>query len=360
MRKALGLLVAVILLTLAGCGGGTATTTRETYWPTQGWRTAEPADQDMDAAKLEEITTYVQSNGLAVDSVLVVRGGYLVYEKYLRLPWDAGMLHPIHSITKSVTSALVGIAIDDGHIKSLDDRMVDYFTDRTIQNLDERKQSITLRHLMTMKGGFDWQEWTYSYSDPRNPWIQALRSPDTVQFVLDRPMATQPGSVWSYNGGYSQLFSAIITQKTGMGTLDYANQNLFGPLGITEVRWNQDRQGIYDAGGGLQMFPRDMAKFGLLYLHNGKWDGRQIVPADFVAESVKTHTSFTASSGYGYESWWTYPLDDYYYAAGLNGQRIYIVPEKDLVVVVTSTIPEDSQLEGKMRTIAQYAISACE
>jgi CubicO group peptidase (beta-lactamase class C family) len=128
--------------------------------------------------------------------------------------------------------------------------MVDYFPNRTIQNLDKRKRSLTLLNLMTMKRGFDWAEWKYPYSDPRNPWIQALRSDDTIQFVLDKPMATQPGTVWAYNGGYSQIFSAIVTDKTGMNTLEFAKKNLFSPLGITEYIWRRDRQGIYYAGGG--------------------------------------------------------------------------------------------------------------
>jgi CubicO group peptidase (beta-lactamase class C family) len=255
--------------------------------------------------------------------------------------------------------SLVGIAVQQGKIKSLNDKMLHYFPNRTIQNLDERKKSITLLNLMTMKGGFDWAERTYPYSDPRNPWIQALRSNDTIQFVLDRPMATQPGTVWAYNGGYSQIFSAIVTDKTGMNTMDFAKKNLFSPLGITKFIWRTDRQGLYDAGGGLSMTPRDMAKYGYLIMNKGMWDGKQIIPADFVAESIKTQTTFNANSGYGYESWWTIPLDGYYYAAGIRGQRIYVMQKQDMIVVTTGNLPEDSQTETKVRKIAQYAISAC-
>ena len=329
------------------------------YWPTKEWQVTDPGKQDMDVNTLNQITGYIQDSKLDVDSVIVVRHGYIVYEKYFRLPWDKDKVHNIFSCTKSVMGSLVGIAVQQGKIKSLNDKMVNYFPNRTIQNLDERKRSITLLNLMTMKGGFDWAERTYPYSDPRNPWIQALRSNDTVQFVLDKPMATQPGTVWAYNGGFSQIFSAIVTDKTGMNTLEFAKKNLFSPLGITQIIWSKDRQGIYDAGGGLLLTPRDMAKYGYLILNKGVWEGEQIIPADFVAESVKTRTTFNANYGYGYESWWTIPLDGYYYAAGIRGQRIYVMEKQDMVVVTTADLPEDSQTETKMRKIARYAISAC-
>jgi CubicO group peptidase (beta-lactamase class C family) len=332
---------------------------KRSYWPTQEWQVTDPEKQDMEATALNKITDYVQDSGLAVDSVIVVRHGYIVYEKYFRPPWDKDKVHNIHSCTKSVMGSLVGIAIQQGKIKSLDDKMVDYFPNRTIQNLDERKRSVTLLNLMTMKGGFDWAELTYPYTDPRNPWIQALRSDDPIQFVLDKPMATQPGKVWAYNGGYSQIFSAIVTDKTGMTTLEFAKKYLFNPLGITELTWRRDRQGLYDAGGGLMLTPRDMAKYGYLILNKGFWEGKSIIPADFVAESVKTQTKFNANSGYGYESWWTIPLDGYYYASGIRGQEIYVIEKQDLVVVTTANLQEGRQTESKMRKIAQYAISAC-
>ena len=329
------------------------------YWPTQEWQVTTPEKQDVDSTALDRITSYVQDSGLEVDSVIVIRHGYIVYEKYFRAPWNKDRIHNIYSCTKSVMGSLVGIAVQQGKIKSLNDKMLHYFPNRTIQNLDERKKSITLLNLMTMKGGFDWAERTYPYSDPRNPWIQALRSNDTIQFVLDRPMATQPGTVWAYNGGYSQIFSAIVTDKTGMNTMEFAKKNLFSPLGITKFIWRTDRQGLYDAGGGLSMTPRDMAKYGYLIMNKGMWDGKQIIPADFVAESIKTQTTFNANSGYGYESWWTIPLDGYYYAAGIRGQRIYVMEKQDMVVVTTGNLPEDSQAETKVRKIAQYALSAC-
>ena len=329
------------------------------YWPTKEWQVTDPEKQDMDSTTLDRITSYVQDSGLEVDSVIVIRHGYIIYEKYFRAPWNKDRIHNIHSCTKSVMGSLVGIAVQQGKIKSLNDKMLHYFPNRTIQNLDERKKSITLLNLMTMKAGFDWAERTYPYTDPRNSMVQAHRSNDIIQFVLDRPMATQPGRIWAYNGGCSHILSAIVTNKTGMSTLEFARKNLFSPLGITKFTWGPDRQGIYDAAGGLSMTPRDMAKYGYLILNRGVWEGKQIIPADFVAESVKTQTTFNANSGYGYQSWWTGPLDGYYYAAGIKGQKIYIMEKQDMVLVTTGNLPEDSQIEIQARKIAQYAISAC-
>jgi len=373
MKKLFALLTVLVLVSATvGCTAKTVvspsqvtpqtTTTsldKRPYWPTQEWQVSTPEKQGMDSTVLDRITSYVQDSGLEVDSAIVIRHGYIVYEKYFRAPWNKDRIHNIHSCTKSVVGSLVGIAVQQGKIKGLNDKMLDYFPNRTIQNLDERKKSITLLNLMTMKGGFDWAERTYPYTDPRNPMIQALRSNDPIQFVLDRPMATQPGTIWAYNGGFSQMFSSIITNKTGMTTLDFAKKNLFGPVGIKNFVWRTDRQGIYDAAGGLSMTPRDMAKYGYLILNKGVWEGKQIIPADFVVESVKTQTTFNANAGYGYQSWWTLPLDGYYYAAGIRGQQIYVVEKQDMLVVTTGNLPEDGQAETKMRKTAQYAISAC-
>jgi CubicO group peptidase (beta-lactamase class C family) len=314
----------------------------------------------MDSKKLDEMMASISNQKLAIDSVLVVRHGYIVFEKYPGLLYDKDMIHPIYSCTKSVIGALIGIAVKEGFIDSLQHKVVDYFSDRTIQNLDSRKQSTTLEHLLAMTGGMEWDEWRYPYTDPRNDWIKALRSSDTVQYVLDLPMASDPGVIWNYNGGYSYLLSAILTKTTKDNTLDFARKYLFDPLGISELNWNRDRNGIYDGAGGLSLTPRDMAKFGLLYLNGGKWDGKKIVPADFVAESVKTHHFFSASSGYGYESWWTYPLDGFYYAAGIYGQRIYIVPSLALVVVITANITQGPDPETQLRPLmTQYVMAAC-
>jgi len=300
----------------------------------------------MDSALLDPMLEYIEENNLDIHSIVVLRNGYIVWEEYPAFRYNQGTMHIVHSITKSFVSALIGIAIREGHIDGVDQKMTDLFPDRTIQNLDEQKEKITLEHLLTMKSGMEWDEWKYEYSDPRNHYIQAITSEDPFQYVLDTPMATEPGVTWNYNGGTSHLLSFLVKEATGQDTHDFAKEYLFEPLGIIRSRWDRDSHGICYGGGGLHLTPRDMAKLGYLYLHDGEWDGEQIVPADFVAESVKTQSFFSAFRGYGYQSWWTYPQQDVYDAAGLNGQRIYVVPDLELVVVITSYIPEDNDPES--------------
>ncbi len=233
------------------------------YWPTEGWRTSTPEEQGMDSAKLDQVIAYIEDmdkGGLPVNSVLVVRHGYIVLEEYPQPDYDQDTAEDLRSVTKSFASTLIGIAIEEGFIDGTEQKMVDLFPDRDIKNLDSRKESVTLEHMLTMKAGLEWDEWKYAYSDPRNHYIQAISSEDPFQYVLDTPMATDPGVVWSYNGGTSHLLSFLVTEATGQDTHDFAKEFLFEPLGITQSRWNRDQNGIPYGGGGLYLTPRDMAK----------------------------------------------------------------------------------------------------
>ncbi len=166
------------------------------------------------------------------------------------------------SATKSITGTLIGIAIDKGLIDSVDHKLLDFFPDRTFANVDTQKQSITLRHVLSMSSGLDWPH--NGLNEYLEPGMEA--SKDWVQFVLDRPMAAAPGSVFVYNSGGSHLLSAVIQKATGMSALDFAQKHLFAPLGITNVTWATDPQGINFGAANLAMSPRDMAKLGYLYL----------------------------------------------------------------------------------------------
>ena len=367
MKKLACILITLMILSLvAGCGGTGETTTKESgeYWPTEGWRTSTPEEQNMDSVKLDGVITYIEGmnkGGMYIDSVVVVRHGRIVLEEYPRPDYDEDKPHILHSVTKSFVSALVGIAIEQGYIEGIHARIVDLFSDRTMDNMDEQKESITLEDYLTMKAGYEWEEWKYAYTDRRNDYIRAIYySSDPVQYVLDLPMMEEPGVRWNYNGGTTHLLSALITEVTGYDTLDFAREHLFSPLGIKDVSWEQDRHGIYYGGGGLSLKPRDAAKFGYLYLHNGNWDGKQVVPADFVAEAVKSHYLSSATSGYGYQSWWTYPQDGVYYAAGLYGQRIYVAPELDLVVVFTTSMSIGDPEFWMREMLFDYIMAACD
>jgi len=305
------------------------------YWPTAGWRTAKPEDLGMDAAKLEEMVETIQKQGISVDSVTVIRDGYMVLDEYFP-PFKKGERHNIYSCTKSVVSTLIGIALDEGYLEGLDQRLLDLFPDRTIQNLDTWKETITLRDLLTMTAGFDARD-SYLYN-----WVGLERmheSDDAVRYVLDLPMAEEPGTRFEYTNGVSHLLSAIITETTGMSALEYAMDRLFAPLGITDVEWKSDSHGRNWGYSSLYLKPHDMAKIGYLFLNEGQWDGEQIVPQEWVDDATAKHIDATIMDGYGYQ-WWVNSRG-YYSAVGHKGQFIHVVPELQLVAVFTSRNADD-------------------
>jgi CubicO group peptidase (beta-lactamase class C family) len=317
------------------------------YWPTDEWLTSTPKDQGMDSSLLTELLDYIDVHySSTIDSLIIVRNGYIVLEAY-----PSGLspdyLHVLHSVTKSFTSALIGIAIQEGFIDSVHQKVVDFFPDRSIANLTSLKQVMTLEHLLTMTTGFEWDEWQYPYTDTRNGLIRAITSGDFVQYMLDLPVESVPGTVWTYCTGASHLLSAILEEVTNQSTLAFAQDYLFDPLGISSVYWGSDSQGVYFGGSELYLKPRDMAKFGLLFLNNGTWDGQQIVPNEWVLNSTSTlyHQFSDDYNGYGYQ-WWTWPsLGGVYYASGLYQQKIIVVPEHDLVVVFTADLREGADPE---------------
>ncbi|MFX0064121.1 MAG: serine hydrolase domain-containing protein [Candidatus Hermodarchaeota archaeon] len=326
------------------------------YWPTTDWLESTPEEQGMNSTKLNQVIDYINDLNFAIDSVVVVRHGYIVLEEYFNPSVsNQSSLHFVYSVTKSFTSALIGIAIQKGFIENVDQKVVDLFSNRIIANLDSRKQNMTIEHLLTMSTGLEWDEWTYSYDDSRNDVIKMIYSSDSVQFILDRLMVNDPGEEWVYSSGASHLLSAIIEQTTNYNTLEFANEFLFGPLGITDVDWWQDPQGIYYGGFGLYLRARDMAKFGYLYLNNGTWDSQQIVSADWVAKSTETAFLRGGGHGYGYQ-WWTYPQLGIYYAIGLYDQSIFVVPDYNMVVVFTANITSGSNPEHNL--LFDYIIPA--
>jgi len=330
------------------------------YWPTTEWRTSTPETQGMNSTKLNQMIEFIEEQSFVIDSVVVVRNGYIVLEEYPILDYNQDTRHILYSATKSVTSSLIGIAIQEGFIDSVNHKVMDLYPERTVANLDARKQRMTLEHLLTMTTGLEWDEWTYPYmdsqgnADSRNTYIQMIYSGDSIQFVLDRPMVHEPGTIWVYNSGASHLLAAIIRQITGYSTLNFAQEFLFGPLGISEVEWGQDPQGLYFGGHGLYLRPRDMAKFGYLYLNNGMWDDEQIVPAEWVEKSTET-LFMREEYGYGYQ-WWTQPSSGIYFASGLYGQKIIVVPDYDIVVVFTATIKRGPNPEFNL--LFNYVIPA--
>ena len=355
--------LAFVLVLSALIAGGCAPTTASTevlagvYWPTTDWRTSTPEEQGMDPTKLNQMMALIDEGNIAIDSVLVVRRGHIVLEEY-RNAYTPQTKHHIQSVTKSFTSMLIGIAIHEGFIENVGQRMVDFFPDQAIANMDARKQAITLENLLTMSDGMDWHELDYPYSDERNTLGQMWVSGDAVQHVLDRPMVRDPGEEWAYNSGTSILLGGIIEQVTGQDVLAFAREYLFDPIGVGEVRWQKTTGNHYHTDGGLWMTPRDMARFGYLMLNNGTWDGKEIVSSEWVAQSSSAHYQTTGFYGYGYQ-WWTWPGTGIYAATGHYEQKIYVVPEADLVVVFTANIA-DKDPHPTDAFLGRFILPACD
>ena len=302
------------------------------YWPTSVWKTSLPESQGMSSQKLQEMENYINSENIGnyIDSLLIIRNGYLVYESYPSPYYNENMRHHIFSCTKVFISALIGIALEEGYISGLNDYVLDYFPNKTFDNMDSRKEAITIKNLLTMTSGLAWIDQVDYY--------QMDFSYNWVQYVLDQPMEHQPGEVWNYNSGGSHLLSAILDQETPNGTLDYAKTRIFDPLNITNYHWDLDRQGIPNGATLLHLTPRDMAKFGFLYLNNGSWNSTQLIPSSWIIESTKSFIDVEFDrghgSGYGYK-WWIYNWQNAYTARGSNGQHIAVIPDLNLVVVST-------------------------
>ncbi len=301
------------------------------YYPTRGWRMSTPEEQGFDSAKLAEMLTALDKDGVPVDSVMIVRNGYVALDAYFA-PYDGSFPHNQASVTKSVTATLIGIAIDQGVLK-LDQPMVSFFPDRTIANLDARKSRITVEDLVSMRNGME--------SECLNgdlPTLDKMRvNSDWIQAALDRKLTMDPGTSWCYDSPGMHILSGILQQATGMTELEYARQNLFGPLGITDVFWAADPKGHTQGWGNLYLKPRDAAKIGYLWLNQGKWEGKQIVSPNWVNEMVKPR-SRAGADDYGYGTWIgrDAPPNDYYYAVGRLGQYIRVYPSYNAIIVVTA------------------------
>ncbi len=323
------------------------------YWPTDGWRTTSPEEQGVRSEILADMLALVQAEAYAIDSIMVVRNGYVVLDTTI-YPFLQGSRHIIYSCTKSVVSALVGIAIDQGAIDGVQQPVTAFFPELAIENFDSQKQEMTLEDLLTMRSGLACRD-SYLYR-----W-QGLRemeqSEDWVAHVLSLPMVEAPGSRFEYCNGASFLLSAILQETTDQTALAYAQENLFGPLGIEDVDWKANPQGINIGWSDLYMRPDDMAKIGLLYLHEGQWDGEQIISAGWIRDSTRSYVDATLQDGYGYQ-WWVSD-SGVYMALGYAGQFIFVVPQKGMVVVFTSDLPED-QFAVPLGLLSQYIIPAAD
>ncbi|HXM60254.1 MAG TPA: serine hydrolase [Terriglobales bacterium] len=352
----------------------------ETPWPTNGWATASPASVGLDEQVLLKLEKDMASGKYSqlMDSFAVFRCGKKVFERtyprdYAALyakeagergpynerltgrynyfdsywhPYYHGTdLHTMQSISKTVTSIIIGAAIERGDFKAaLDTPVLKYFDASKVKNVDDRKRRITLRDLLTMTAGLEWNaEGFITGSDPQNDTSFMEASDDWLQYAIDKPMVAEPGKVWNYNDGATEVLAYIFQKETGQDIDDYDQKYLFAPLGMRH-EWKRSYLGLLDTEGGLYLNGGDLAKIGFLYLHDGMWDGRRIVSSEWVKESLTPYFQTPAEPEskdgfkFGFE-WWLLKLPDsteyVWMARGFGGQNLEVFPEEGLIVTFT-------------------------
>jgi CubicO group peptidase (beta-lactamase class C family) len=286
-------------------------------------------------AEMDEAIVENNGGGSQVDSLVVCYKNQVIHERYFRQYMTNESEVHIYSCTKSVVSALIGIAIDDGSIGGIDDRVLDYFPGVQVGNWDDRKGMITIRDLLSMTSGLEWED--------NIDWYGMSATRDWVSFVLSKPMTADPGTVFQYNSGGFHVLSALLTKATGVTAEEYAKEHLFSLIGMSDgdYWWGNDPQGNSIGGTLFHMTTPAMARFGLLYLNHGVWEGKQVVSSDWVAESTRTQfadTHWDWEYGFG---WWVFDVGDGFSALGSHGQMIYISPNNELVVAFTGRGPDD-------------------
>jgi CubicO group peptidase (beta-lactamase class C family) len=311
-----------------------------------GWETADLATAHLDAERIKDLLERIRNNTYKnIHSVLLVKNGKLVVEEYFPGQQEDGKhqtftqdtLHEIHSATKSINSILIGIAIDQKLIRSVDEKISTFFPEYADIFADGKRDAICLKHLLSMTAGLSWDEWTNSYSDVRNDHVAMNRSNDPVRYTLERPVVAAPGTKFAYSSGVSMVLGEIIHKVSGLRADKFAERHLFAPLGISEYSWLKYPNGVVQTGGGLSLRPRDMAKIGYLVLQGGRWQGKQIVNERWLEESLKQHAPDAA---YGYQ-WWLGQLQagDRKVAVGgaqgRGGQFILVMPSIQMVAVFT-------------------------
>ena len=330
-------LAAASLLLLAGCSEGdnagcpptavpgTSTAATQSYvWPGDDWEVSTPEAEGMDAGRLEDVAAYCEAHKCG--GVVIVRHGRIAWERYWG-DWNEDSTDNSWSMAKSVTSALVGIAIGEGKIESVDESAADFIPEW--RGTDRGK--VTLRNLLSMTSGLSW---SMIYDPPSGDTIQMLISDDEVSYAVGRPLYREPGSDWYYSDGDTQIFSAIIKAATGVDAYQYAEEKLLGPIGVTGAWWDTDKVGNVMTFCCVHTTARNFARFGYLYLRDGRWGDRQIVPEEWVRESLQP--SQWENIQYGYY-WWLLDFpdvpNDIFEALGFLTKRIYVIPSLDIVAV---------------------------
>lgn len=394
------LILSIYLILIANCGSDPSSQ--------YNYRQPERVDDELDVGTLDEVNMDPGSIGAAVDdihsgkygeihSLLIYKDGKLVFEEYFPghdyswdgpnfqgtwVSWNRDKEHNIHSVGKSITSACIGIAIDQGFIDSVDQSIFDYLPEHQHLKITGKDQ-ITIEHLLTMTSGLEWDEWGTSYSNEENDVIALwVDCDDPVACVLEKPLVSKPGTDFTYSGGNMIVLGEIIKNATGMDIEAFSGRYLFAPMGIEapEWRWIGD-SGVVYAGGDQKLTPREMLKFGATYLNDGFWDGQQIVSERWVQHSNNPYSGPDNSwlnhllrpippgdntwgpRGYSY-AWWTHMFSHSgerfpaFWAFGFGGQKIVVFPDQNAVVVFTAGNYTSTDTSAEILT--EYLIPAFE
>jgi CubicO group peptidase (beta-lactamase class C family) len=354
-----------------------------------GWDTASLGDVGMDTLPIEDMMNDLERQvDHFVHGIVIAKDGVLVFEEYfpgehLDLSnlgdgvalafenFDRNTMHCLASDSKSVTSILLGIAIDRGMVTGTGETMFSFFPDYSSHSSPVKSQ-ITLAHMLAMASGMPWSE-SYPYDDPRNNLVAMVFSDDPIEYVVSMSTVASPGARFIYNSGTTNLLGEIIRRSSGMTLWDFAEQHLFSPLGITSYEWyafpNAPEMAV--ASSTLYLRPRDMAKLGQLYLDGGTWNGTRVVSESWVTESTAEVMALSASesptpgylNGYGFQ-WWLGRFStggtDFYTAAGWGGQFIIVIPEHEIVVVITAGDFDQENYEALFGLVGGYILRAIE
>jgi hypothetical protein len=343
-------------------------------WPTKTWITTAPRAVGLNADSLAFLDKELAGGKYGnIDGMLIIRHGKIAYEKsyahdyssiykedakrksplnasdptgpynYFNAWWHPffheSKLHTLQSVTKTITSIIIGTALARKEFPDLNTPVLNFFDTAVVKEIDARKRKMTIRHLLTMTAGFAWNE-NLPYSDPNNSGIAMEASSDWVKYVIDRPMSNEPGTVFRYNSGATQILAYIFRVATGTDIEEYAVRHLFEPLGIKNYYWKRSPSGLIDAEGGLYLEITDLAKIFYLYLKQGEWEGKSIVSPDWVKQSVTPFINLSPGVSYGYK-WWIYDYgskssQNAWSGNGFGGQMPVILPEYDMLVVFTA------------------------
>jgi CubicO group peptidase (beta-lactamase class C family) len=337
-----------------------------------GWECTDMADAGINKERIIKCVNRIK-NGKYDDihSVLIVKDGRLVVEEYFGAEgkiWGPFVnqvfrdhLHHQSSVAKSVISTVIMIAADKGYIKDFEEPLFKYFPEFSYLN-NENKQKIKLKHVLSMSSGLDWDESSHGFNDSRNTAYQWMRSDHHIRFVLERPVADEPGTVFNYGGHNMMLAAEIVKRSTGTPVDKFAEEYLFNPLEIKKYKWLENDTLVTLHTGGLSISPRSMAKIGQLYLNNGNWKGTQVIPEDLINESVREHVK-NSNDGYGY-MWWrrhtkvNNKIISSVYAIGAGGQFILLFHDLDMVVVFTANSNTNRWSSNVYDMLREYIIPA--